>query len=438
MKPRQRILGFLVASISVYVSIELFLQYNWRADYPASEVESLKRILSLEESSQFKLPLIVIHSTNHLEPDIPGFEISKSAPEEISDLTQNLFEYCCSSMSDKCINSLKKASEVVKDSFLFFHDTSCRQQTPPVNVDNVGYSVSFDPEFLQKWRQSRENPPKFTGPFKSMYPIVFVRSIHVLTGDTARKNHSDLTPLLSSFDGIFDIIHESTTLYGGPQSLRAIEQSLVAPDLHEQSRLINKEFMVWTGSSHISPFGTYFLPPIAYIATVDSSAISSTGLYEVENFGFIHIPNESDDPIPEITRLWFGKDLPTQSETISLRMHARNIFLTNAIKNLSRLKDILAEFSDIRFPGSTAAVVESAIHHIEESLRTKSLPGSLHHARIAVIESQEALNDEFVSDPPFFSIEYTFALYAPLTLPISVPITSALIRYIRERRNKLV
>jgi hypothetical protein len=307
-------------------------------------------------------------------------------------------------------------------------------------MDNVGYSVSPDPKFLDTWRQLKENSAKFTGPFESMYPIVFVRSIHVLTGDTARTNHSDLTPLVSSFDEIFDIIHESTTVYGGPESLRAIEKSLFATDPHEQSRLINKELMVWTGSSHISPFGTYSMPPIAYIATVQTNdGASLTGLYEVDNFGFIHIPqfNESDDPIPEITRIWFGKASLTRSETISLKTHARNIFLSNAIKNLSRLKDILDAFSDIRFPPSTAQVVESAIHHIELSLRTRFLPESLKHAKIAAIESLEALNDQFVSDPPFFSTEYTFALYAPLALPISFPIISALIRYIRERRNKL-
>lgn len=436
MKSRQRILGFLVASISVYVATEILLQYNWRAHFPEHEIESLEKLIFLQESSKLKAPLIVIHSTSDIDTSITGFDIARSVPLSVTNQKQQIFNNCCSSVSEKCLSSLKEASKTLKDTFMFFHDTVCKQRAPSVEFDNVGYAVSSNPDFLDRWRKLVQIAPKFEGPFKSMYPIVFVRSIHVLTGDTVNTTHSNLDPLVSAVDGIFEIIHESTTLYGGPESIRAVEQSLIATDPHEQSRLINKELMVWTGSSHVSPFGTFSMPPISYIATVNS-ATSSTGLYHVDNFGFIHIPtNTSDDPILEITRLWLGGS-QTVSEILSLKMHARYIFISNAVKNLSKLRDILNDFSDIRFPESTALVVQSALRHIEASLQT-SLSQSLRHARIAVIESLEALNDQFVSDPPFFSTEYTFALYAPLALPICVPVISALIRYIRERRKIVI
>ena len=440
MKSRQKILSFLVPSICMYIMAELLLQYNWRAD---SNLSSLGDLQKSSADVAFKPPLRLIRSDKRFENSIDGFEVIDSALGDSSSAVVRIFKECCSNRSSECVDALK-TEHLDPNSFWFFHDTTCKSHVNPISFDNVGYASTDVPDFLSRWREEWNSVREFDGPFKSMHPIVFIRSMNVLTGDDPTPRYDlDLSPLQEAVQDIFEIVHESTVLYGGPESLRAVEESLSAKDPHDQSRLINNELLVWTGSSHMPSFGTFTMPPISYIATVEAPDKPSYGLYQVDHFGFIHIPSNvsDDDPMPDITRVWLGHTKPgpiSFTDRIAMKSFARKTFLKNAMSNLGKLSHILEEFHDLAFPQSTASVVDSAIRHIEASLQASHLDDSLYHARIAVIESMEALNDQAVSDPPFFSIEYTFALYAPLALPISVPVLSALIRLIRERRKPVI
>ena len=444
MKSRQRILIFLVLSICAYISFELLMQFNWRASSNIHELSDVQRLVSLTDAPTFKAPLRLIRPDNTQGVPLSGFEIITSEGSNGDERFMAIFDKCCMSRKGDCSVALKKVQNLDPNSFWFFHDTGCKNPVNEIREDNVGYASHGNPDFLSVWLNSWNSEHQFQGPFKSMYPIVYVRSLNVLTRHQPQPPiSSNLTTLHAAVADIFEVVHESSTLYGGPETLRAISESLGAHDPHDQSRLINKEVLIWTGSSHISTFGTFSMPPIAHIATVEPPEEDTpkplSGLYQVDHFGFIHIPsnNVSDDPIPEVTRLWLGRntsDPISHVDTLSMKAFSRNQFLKNALNNLVKLDDILSEFSDLEFPKSTAAVVDSAINHIEIAL-SSNLSESLRHARIAAIESLEALNDHAVVDSPYFSIEYTFALYAPLALPISVPVLSALIRYIRERRN---
>ena len=446
MKSRQKILIFLVVSICGYISTELLLQYNWRATSQLSRIGELQSSTNSSDAPAFKPQLRVASPGKTLGISVQGFHVLLSDLEETNVLKRAVFQLCCSGNHAECGAALKKVQNIEPNSFTFFHDTDCKNLVDPIQVDNVGYATDSNPDFLSDWLVSWNFEHKFQGPFESMYPIVYVRSINVLTGqEQARSAHPDLRYLHSSVADMFEVIEESSSFYGGPEALGAVSESLGATDPHDQSRLINKEVLVWTGSSHISSYGTFSMPPIAHIATVQLPDNESSNfvplpsdLYQVDHFGFIYIPsNSSRNPIPDITNVWLGRtdsNPISNLDILSMKSYSRKTFLKNAIKNLAKLDNILSEFSDLEFPESTAAVVDSAINHIELSMNSPSLDESLRYARLAVIESLEALNDHAVTDSPYFSIEYMFALYAPLALPISVPVLSALIRYIRERR----
>ena len=445
MKSRQRILTFLLSCIGAYVCTEIILQYNWRSPFPSNHVISLQGMAESSAPFRYDPPLKVVTRKLETASHVDGFCTVQLAAYECEDVCEKVFTTCCGQSREKCIAALEAANVIDSESFWLFKDPSCNHRSPSMHVDNVGYAVSDEPDFLRIWRYIGNKSHELSGPFKSLHPIVFVRSLQVLTEDNEISNKSsNITYLENAVDGVFDIIHETSSLFGGQKAIKAIEESLSATDPHEQSRLINKELRVWTGSTHISTFGSYTMPPIGYIASVSLSPQSPKtiqGLYQVDNFGFINIvvdkQNESTiDPIRDITRSWVGGDLQTNTDIMSFKIFARRQFIKKAIDNLVRLMGILDQFSDLRFGQSTSEFVVSAISHIEASLNidSPSLQESLRHARIAVIESMEALNDQSVSDPPFFSMEYTFALYAPLGLPITVPVIGALIRLIREKR----
>jgi hypothetical protein len=217
-------------------------------------------------------------------------------------------------------------------------------------------------------------------------------------------------------------------------------------DPYQRSRLLNAETSVWTTSDHLLTFGAFSRPSVSYIANIFSN---SSELYEIDNFGYVNILTHDENAklivvnrVVQVIRHWLGlsPNPPTdgaftKTELIYLKLRAKRMFLTRACDSIRDLNNIVSQMSQLELKLSIADQVNEALLWTRMSLNEfENLNESLRLARMAAIAATESLNDKSISSDPHFSIEYTFALYAPFGLPIAVPVVSGIIKYLKRRR----
>ena len=453
MNDRRRILLWLSFWVTVAILFEICCQYNWQSYIPRSELDELVR--EIAESAKEGLPLqfVTWDDSRQFFPD--GFN-TKSISHSVLAMSDSdivpLRDSCCNGSNEVCKSKLSEYSAKHSRSlkFWFFHDPSC---SGTAEYDNVGFSSSRDPRFIEEWAELRSIKPN--GVLGTIPPISVVRLLMVQSVD--KMSRVEWSPerlvaverVLESVSVSTEIVFESQLVYSGDP--RVIKKAMKQGDAYERSRMLNEELAVWKGSPHLLHFGVHAMPPIIHISIVLSGEENGE-VYEVTDFGAVIFKSASvnSDQIIDIAvsvlRKWFGLTSGacsqegacilgfSVSERIAIATKFRLNYMKNIVSSLEKQLKVLSALPRLKFGQDVSDLMLSAIRHGTESIREDQLRVSTEKAKKGAMEALEVLSHGSVTSIPFFSWEYRLALYGPLVFPIAVPLVAAWIS-IFSRKN---
>ena len=438
MKSRQSILlglGGCLASLGIF---ELSQHFLWRiVPQLSSEYDS-----SCEDSS-LALPIvrIVRESEEHALPVLSGFRIIPVSSSDNQIELSGVGSACCLnySMSD-CNRALEIFSQRVAGDgdFHLLHHKACGETMH--RYDQVMVSGSMSDAIVLPWR--RQESLQFSGPFQHGHPLVVLRLLLVECLEESRRVFWDspsiwenyLSGFFAKLEPTFEVVFDSSAVHNG--RCEKVFNLPGAESAYERSRLLNEELSVWVGAPHQMLVGTYSMPPLGHLAVALEDSSDHSGTFEIEDWGTVTAVGKAGvvevaSLVVNVVRRWLGlgdcgdefcRSGISNTELIHLANRASCEFQAKTARNLRTLSSVLSALP--RLPFNQGELWEETVHKLRIARET----GSLHSARLGALQSWELLNDESMVAAPHFSLEFTFALYAPLFLPVSLPVLMALVR----------
>ena len=419
MKPKSVILAWLGSCLAGLGLFEWYTQSLWRLRYMFPSVDFDAFAESALKSASLMPLRVVSNDKDFIMPELSGFSTELFNFDSFGDYDlSGVFSACCFSESEtKCISGLKQFSQQVFDSFYVF---VCGNDKI-IHYDQLLVVSRLDSERISIWPLE---PLKFSGPFRFGNPLIVLRLFFVNGG--YNKLNEDLSLFTRRLFPSFEIIADPTVVYNGR----------IEPLLSKNGNIvdINEELAVWEGSGHQLSFGTYTMPPLSRIAKYVDDSTNFQETIEIPDWGVIY--GTDGNPI-SILRYWLSLSLEcefcidglSQTEKLLISKTAKISFIETLFSNLKKLANKLHTLPKLWFE--------------EHQLLNKILNIFLHaefptakNLSIATLESFELLNSEKNSPPAHFSWEFTFALYAPLFLPMGLPVIMSIYRARRSTRVK--
>ena len=413
MKPRLSILIWLCTVFASFGVFELYTQYLYRFWYRFPHEDFTVYLDSILPKVDL-LPLVVFALRGSLSINpLQGFEVEHVVLDDTQVLPFAVYQNCCKVYSsDECRDSLARFSELVSSKFHLVHDSTC------INSARDHVMVSSTRTALKTiasvWNT---DSIKFEFPFSFGNPIVVVRVL--LVGEQPFASLTGLDAFISQLP--FDVFLDRTVVQNAD-----IETVFTSERPYEQ-------LAIWEGSSHILPYGTLTMPPLRHIALVLDS--NSTESVSIDDWGVVtRIPPNSDilNPIVSVLRIWLGLGVCrtefcsstgiSQTERLLLESKANSLFIKTAINNLSTVSRVYKGLPNLSF----------SEHALLQDLKfdLTSFPMESATSKKIAATSFELLTTG--TAPSHFSIEFHFALYAPLFLPMSLPVITVLWQYFRR------
>jgi hypothetical protein len=147
-----------------------------------------------------------------------------------------------------------------------------------------------------------------------------------------------------------------------------------------------------------------------------------------------------------LIRSWFGLSPKhcfgdcevglSMTELVHLAVRQRDLHVSNTIRDLDKQVSVLETIPRLRVTREVSERMAEAVTKASEAVTTHSVFEGVIAAKQAAAAAAEALHHESVKAPSRFSIEYIFALYAPVGLPVVFPLLSALLAHIKRQRAK--
>jgi hypothetical protein len=273
-------------------------------------------------------------------------------------------------------------------------------------------------------------------------------------------------PLIEELAPISEIILDTQTVYAA-NATQVLDTLSGSVDEYEMSRLINDEIERWTGPSHLLEFPAFAMPPLENIAFVVQD--TDRGLFQLSEWGSLSFHSSSDvldcqdsscelkedgvqkisDLVTSLIRSWLGLSsakcsgciehesrVISTTELILIAEAMRIQYMRSAIRDIKKQENVLKSLPRLAFKGKVVELMNEAVDLLDQSLKEWNfLSTSVVKSKLACTLAGEALHHESIMAKPSFSLEYLFALYAPIGLPVLFPVLSALIAMYKARRT---
>lgn len=460
---------------------EVFWNFNFRSDTPKIELGHFRSMVAGGEDRRFLPQLNVIH-----------FEESSDAMTAVSlklnkvshlDMTAGMDsvvvcrQRCCEGDVNGCQEALTNLSKSLEETMEFWIiiDPRCPKIRSEF-LDQVGYVSRWSEKSLDRWDASNVGPS--SGPFATDRGLGVVRMLMIeslqnpssnkrILWDPEKTLGTSVSSYISSLSPYVEIQMDSQTVYSNNATglLGLLDGST---DQYDTSRILNEELDIWNGPGHLLEFGAYSMPPLWNIATILTN--ESEGLFNATEWGvlnFVRIEtlfNCSSADYCQLTesgsrriqntfisviRYWLG--LPTDkclgdckegsalstTERILLGYTRRDELIQRMLDDSQRQINVLEALPRLRFPAEVSQMMHEAVATGIRALNEDNIVESVRLMKKASALSAEVLHHEAVTAPPSFAIEYIFALYGPIGLPVAFPVMAGLIEFWRSYRKNM-
>jgi hypothetical protein len=467
MKTKSRILAWLSSCILLGALTEIALVYNWRASLHTGDVDA---VLARSHSEEVDTFVKVIYLTDPPQEASNWPTVSASAVDEVfpritPEAVEELSRECCVVGSKSCIGLLGRLSVRMGDNqnLWVLYDSKCAQESLVV-ADNVGFTGKSIAGVIDNWRSNKIDV--FSGPFKSDKGIGVIR--FMLIESTTNGNRLNWNPeetfkglrtFLVDLSPALEVIFDTQTVYSG-EGDRLVENIKTVSDPYELSRLVNEEIEMWKGSPHLLEFGAYNMPPLTHVALVVGDA--DNGIYDIGEWGVVNFKQLSNlfactnksctlsatgqeymnNFVISLIRKWLGLSTGASNgpalsrvEKILLSQARKRKYLDSMAEDIRKQDRVLSALPRLAFPQTVADMIHESIEYAKESASTSNLTEGVIRAKLAATLAGEALHHESVMAAPSFSLEYLFALYAPIGLPLVFPVVMALIAHLKKKNS---
>ena len=449
--------------------------YNRRSPFPKDELQFLSEIY-LNQIQTMKPVLNLVNFDGDFTNSY-GFLIREHQSNFGGDPTIiDLRNKCCEGDATSCIKQLNSLSQRKSDELEYWLilDRECKDLGLIVS-DQVAFAPSVPTQLLDQW--SGTFLKDSTGPFVDSRPAAIVRLLLVDALEEASYKRIDWSPeslvparlsgFLSELSKILDLTVDTNTVYSASAS--QLKQAFSNPDPYETSRILNKELSAWPATPHLMETGSYALPPISNIALAIVDDLGESNIFEVPEWGVINATPLSQtlectrdtcylsvsgeslfvSTVVSALRKWLGLS-PTDclsgddscysigisvSEKIVLADRFRKSYIERIIENNLKQETVLSNLPSLVFNEQVSKMTLVSINQAVLSINSNSTETSTEAAKLGALLSDEALSHETIIAPSHFFLEFMFALYGPIGLPIAVPVIGIIIQEIRRRRK---
>ena len=475
MQQRVAILCWLLATVGSLCVFEIANLTNWRSAIPWSSVAQLETTFT-ESNQAFPLELVTFTGIDSVEID--GFNVLQRSIDAVECpiaryYLRSVRDSCCSDSPADCDAALKNLSrsQEAGSEFWVIYDKTCSQKEG-VAYDQVAFSPSLKGSFLHRWLALVVQP--LSGPFKSASPLSTVRLLVAeslgtkptgrLVWDPVSTFSEHVRAMLAALSPVTEVVFDTNVVYSADGD--AILRAMSLDDAYERSRLVNKELAQWTGTGHLLEFGSSAPISLENVAIVLVNDDSKSGIFQVSEWGvlnFVHIsdlfacnnaecilsPGGADkmnDFIISLFRSWLGLNPQrcfgdcefglSRTELVHLAVRQRAMYIQSVIRDMKKQFSVLQILPRLKVNKLVSDLMAASLASASEASSTHSVFEGVVKAKQAASLAAEVLHHESVKADGRFSIEYLFALYAPISLPVIMPLVSAVVAEVRKRRSK--
>jgi hypothetical protein len=296
-----------------------------------------------------------------------------------------------------------------------------------------------------------------SGPFGTLHPVNVLRILFVGDADISRLRvdafsilESRLDPFISSLRRLGLEIQLESSVINYSDNFASFGQAIRSSDPYIRSHDIHSIFSEWTTSAHVLSYPAHAIPPRHYmvhlfsphtttnpLGTPDVLAVDSVGTVSwhaidcgpAEPLCSVSAKTEDEIASQIITaiRSWLGLSASEQAlstaEVTNLQYTITATHFETILRSFTELDRILSSQPGVAFSETMAVRMREA----EECAKSNPAMGAL----IAL----ELLAHPDLVSAPYFSNEFSFALYAPVAVPVLLPVIRALVKMLKDRRR---
>lgn len=283
---------------------------------------------------------------------------------------------------------------------------------------------------------------------KHVLPLLqSLRDLHSFDVETQVQYYSPLLVERTPADGQSGSVIEEDQLKAFVNSADWNLASAVSTDpvlhfiLYLPARQTSPLLVRRTGTGTISPLTGFLTPQWGSIAILDSSAFTPSGVLSSSQLagpfdGFVsHLRTLLGLPaVPSLTPHPRGQQgLPSEVEALMRERTVQNA--REAVDRLGAIAKQVQGIQNMRIPRAVQADVRGVLDALTK-IEAANLTASMAHSAQAVnLASRASFNHEMLA-LLYFPDEHKWAVYMPLFGPMLVPLLVALVREVKEYRNR--